>query len=147
MVARLGVLLLGVVAHVGSSVGLATEATAAGQEAGAAFGELQAVCLARWVSIAACLLWFVGRRERPLVPIRWWPVLAAQGLLDGGAYLALVSASEGAGSAIVAVLASTFSAVVVVLARVVLREHISALQWGGIALILLGVGTLSALQA
>ena len=33
------------------------------------------------------------------------------------------------------------------LARIVLREHVSALQWAGIGLILAGVATLSALQA
>ena len=39
--------------------------------------------------------------------------------------------------------ASTFSAVTVVLARLILRESMSWLQWGGVVTILIGVGMLS----
>ena len=82
-----------------------------------------------------------------LMSMGMWTTDRYANRLDGGAYYAMVAGSQGAGTAIVAVLASTFSAVIVVLARIVLREHISAAQWCGIALILAGVATLSALQA
>jgi multidrug transporter EmrE-like cation transporter len=42
--------------------------------------------------------------------------------------------------------ASSFAAVTVVLARVVLREPMSSAQWAGIAMIVAGVGVLSALR-
>lgn len=130
----------------GASFGFAVT-VAAGQEAAALYGDIQAVCLARWVSLACCALLMAARREVPRVPLRWWPPLCAQGILDGGALLALVAASQGAASAVTAVLASTFSAVTVLLARVVIREAMSAAQWIGIVLILAGVATLSGIQA
>jgi drug/metabolite transporter (DMT)-like permease len=120
---------------------------AAGQEAGAIYGDVQAVFLGRWVSLACCLLLLGVRREVPRIPRRWWPALAAQGVLDGTALVALLAGSQGAGSVITAVLASTFSAVTVVLARIFIREAMSWAQWLGIAIILLGVVTLSGLQA
>ena len=111
---------------------------AAGQEAGARLGETQTVFVGRWVAVTCCIVLFAWQQSAPTVPWRWWPVLVFQGLLDGGAYLALLAGSHGAGSALTAVVASTFSAVTVVLARLILRESMSWLQWGGIAVILIG---------
>ena len=119
---------------------------ASGQEAGAVYGDVQAVFLGRWVSLACCILLLAARREMPRIALRWWPALAAQGLLDGTALVALLAGSQGAGSAVTAVLASTFSAVTVVLARIFMREAMSRGQWLGIGLILAGVTTLSGLQ-
>ena len=137
-------------AHLSKSIMLALGSSllfgltvAAGQEAGARLGETQTVFIGRWVAVTGCLVLFAWQQNAPVVPFRWWPVLVFQGLLDGGAYLALLAGSQGAGSALTAVVASTFSAVTVVLARVVLRESMSWLQWGGIIAILTGVGMLS----
>lgn len=126
-----------------SALGFAVTVAAA-QEAGRYYGELQTVCLARWVSLALMALVFVARRTVPRVPGRWWPLLGAQGLLDAGAYVALLAGSEGPGSAIAVVVASSFSAVTVALARIVLREPMTWPQWGGIAAIVGGVAVLSA---
>ena len=120
---------------------------AAGQEAGAIYGDVQAVFLGRWISFACCILLLAARRELPRISLRWWPLLGVQGVLDGSALVAVVAASQGAASAATAVLASSFSAVTVVLARVFLREPMSWGQWSGIAIILAGVATLSGLQA
>jgi len=120
---------------------------AAGQEAGTLYGNVQAVFLARWVSLGCCALLLAARREAPRIPLRWWPALVGQGALDGTALVAVVAGSEGAGSAVTAVLASTFSAVTVILARLLTREVMSGAQWLGIAIILLGVATLSWLQS
>ena len=137
-------------AHLSKSIMLALGSSllfgltvAAGQEAGARLGEIQAVFVGRWVAVAGCLVIFAWQQNSPAVPFRWWPVLVFQGLLDGGAYLALLAGSQGAGSALTAVVASTFSAITVVLARVILRESMSWLQWGGIVAILSGVAMLS----
>ena len=120
---------------------------AAGQEAGAVYGDVQAVFLGRWISLACCALLLALRREVPRIPLRWWPALGAQGVLDGSALVAILAGSQGAGSAVTAVLASTFSVVTVVLARIFIREAMSWGQWLGIAIILLGIATLSGLQA
>lgn len=140
--------------HIRRSVAIALGASilfavtvAAIQEAGAVYGEIQSVFLARWVSLACCIALIASRRQVPRIALRWWPALAAQGVLDGGALVAVVAGSQGAASAVTAVLASTFSAVTVVLARVFLREAMVWGQWLGIAIILIGVATLSGLQA
>lgn len=120
---------------------------AAGQEAGRVYGDVQAVFLGRWVSLVCCALLLMARREAPRIPLRWWPALGLQGVLDGSALLAVVAGSQGAASAVTAVLASTFSVVTVVLARVFLREAMSRGQWLGIVIVVFGVATLSALQS
>ena len=135
-----------IIVSLAASVGFAVT-VAAGQEAAIRYGELPAVCYARWVSLACCALLLVARREVPRIPLRWWPALAAQGTLDGGALLAVVAASQGAASAVTAVLASCFSAVTVLLARVFIREAMTPAQWLGIVLILAGVATLSGFRA
>lgn len=120
---------------------------AAGQEAAALYGEVPAVLMARWVSLACCCLLLIVLRQAPRIPARWWPALGVQGALDGGALLAVVAGSQGAASAVTAVLASSFSAVTVVLARVFIREAMTWGQWLGIVLILVGVATLSGFRA
>jgi drug/metabolite transporter (DMT)-like permease len=126
-----------------SAVGFAVTVAAA-QAATLVYGELQTVWIARWVSLAATALLFIWKRKPPRLPVRWWPLLLAQGLLDGGAYVALLAGSGGPGAEIAVVVASTFSAVTVVLAWIVIREAITALQWAGIVGIIGGVAVLSA---
>jgi uncharacterized membrane protein len=122
-------------------------AISAGQAAARVHGELAVTAAARWVSVIAAFAWLVIRGRPVVVPAGWrWPV-AAQGTLDGLAYLALFAAAHGPGSVVAAVVASSFAAVTVVLARVVLKEPMSLAQWAGIAMIVAGVGALSALRA
>jgi uncharacterized membrane protein len=118
----------------------------AGQAAARVHGELVATAAARWVSVVAAFGWLLIRGRPLLVPAGWrWPV-AAQGTLDGLAYLALFAAAHGPGSVIAAVVASSFAAVTVVLARFLLNEVMSLAQWAGIAMIVIGVGALAALR-
>lgn len=125
-----------------SSVGFALTIAAA-QTAERFYGDLQTVCMARWISLLAIVVVFAFRRRAPRLPARWWPLVGAQGILDGGAYVALLLGSQGPGSAIAVVVASSFGAVTVVLARLILREAMTWLQWGGIVLVVAGVATLS----
>ena len=74
---------------------------------------------------------------------RWLPLLTAQGLLDGGAYLAIFAGSAADGAAIVAVVSSAFGVVTTVLGRIFLEERITPVQWLGIALVFGGVAVLS----
>jgi drug/metabolite transporter (DMT)-like permease len=119
----------------------------AGQAAARLHGELAVTAAARWISVVAALSWLLVRRRPILVAAGWrWPI-AAQGTLDALAYIALFAAAHGPGSLIAAVVASSFAAVTVLLARFVLGEPMSLAQWAGIAMIVMGVGALSALRA
>lgn len=127
----------------GAAVGFAA-AVSAGQEATPIYGELQTVWLSRLIALAALLPLFLLPAYELMLPPRWWPLLAAQGLLDGGAYLMVVTAAHQPGAEIAAVTASGFGAVTVLLARVFLREPMGWRHWAGIAMIFAGVAVLSA---
>jgi drug/metabolite transporter (DMT)-like permease len=115
----------------------------AGQQSVPAHGEFGALFLSRIVSALLLFALVAARRERPAMPWRWLPLLTVQGLLDGGAYLALFAGSAGDGAAIVAVVSSGFGVVTTLLGRVFLGERVGAAQWGGIALVFGGVAVLS----
>jgi drug/metabolite transporter (DMT)-like permease len=119
---------------------------AVAQQASFIYGELQTIALARWVSLLACAALLLLRREVPRIAARWWPWIALQGLLDGGAYVALLAGSQGPGAEIAVVVGSGFGAVTVLLARLVLREAMTRAQWGGTAAIVAGVAVLSSGQ-
>lgn len=113
------------------------------QEAGRIYGEIQTVFLSRWIALAAILVVLAWQREKPVVPRAWWPLIGLQGLLDGLAFLGLTLGGQGAGGEIAAVVASTFSAVTIILARLFLKEAMSLPQWLGIGLIIVGVVVLT----
>jgi len=116
---------------------------AAAQEAALIYGELQTIWLGRCVGVLACAAMFLVLRQRPRLPVRWWPYLVAQGALDCGAYVALLAGSDGPRATIAVVIASAFGAVTILLARVFLRETMNRAQWLGIAAIIAGVMVLS----
>ncbi len=126
-----------------SGVGFAITVAAA-QAAGRIYGELATVCWTRWISLVAIVLLMAWRRQAPRIPTRWWPVIGLQGLLDGSAYVAVVLGGAADGAEIAVVVASAFSAVTVVLARLVLKEAMTWAQWAGIVLIVAGVAALAA---
>ncbi len=129
---------------VGSAV-LFAIAISAWQHAVPIYGSLQAVWVPRLVALVGLVPLFLVTRTRPAIPVRWWPPLAVQGLLDAGGYLALFAGSTGRGSEIAAVTASGYAIVTVILARTFLREAISLIQWAGIAMVATGVLALSLL--
>lgn len=121
-----------------SSVAFAlTVATA--QAAMNIYGELQTIWLARWVGFVAIGLLFLLRRQSPCLPVRWWPVLSLQGVLDATAYLSILYGSQGIGAQITVVIGSSFSAVTVILAKIFIHEPMGWRQWLGIAAIITGV--------
>ena len=94
-----------------------------------------------FVALTALLL---ARRERVRFPVRAWPVLAAFGVLDTMGHLLLYT-GLGLPHGEYAIVASVgYTVVTVVLARFFLREPVSPLQWGGIGLVVGGVGVLAA---
>lgn len=118
-------------------------AISAGQHAAPIYGSLQTVWVPRLVAVVGLIPLFLLTGDRPAVPVRWWPPLALQGVLDAGGYLALFSGSTGPGGEIAAVTASGYAIVTVLLARMILREAISFAQWIGIFMVAGGVIALS----
>lgn len=115
----------------------------AGQKAASLYGEFLTLWYGRIISLVALLCLFAMRRTRPQVPRAWWPFVGAQGFLDACGYLALFAGSTAGGREIVAVVASTFGAVTVLLARAILKERILPVQWIGLFLVFSGVAVLS----
>jgi len=113
------------------------------QEAATIHGELPTLWIARWTGFGCLVLILLARRRRVRLPVRWWPVLALQGLLDSAAYVALFIPAGQPGAAMAVVVSSGFSAVTVLLARTILREAMRWPQWAGIAAIVGGVAVLS----
>ncbi|MFQ5958867.1 MAG: DMT family transporter [Alphaproteobacteria bacterium] len=144
-VMSIGCLRKSVMLALGSSLSF-TVVVISGQAAVPFYGELQTLWVSRLISLAAIALLFLVRGEAPRMVLRWWPLIALQGLLDAGAYLALFAGSHGEGSELAAVAASGFGAVTVLLARVFLREAMSWAQWGGVVMVFAGVAVLSAVS-
>ena len=128
-----------------SAVGFAVTLILA-QQAIALYDELQSVWVMRMVAFAATALLFAFRRTLPAAPARWWPVLVVQGALDSGAYAMILYGGAGVSGQITIVIGSCFSAVTVILGRVVLRETMTLWQWLGVVAVVSGVALLSWLQ-
>jgi drug/metabolite transporter (DMT)-like permease len=107
-------------------------------------GDLPALWSSRLVSLASLILLMLWARERPALPLKWWPALASQGLLDTMGYAALYQAAYGEGSGVAAVVASSYGALSTLLAWIILRERVNRVQWLGIGLVFAGVAGLSA---
>lgn len=114
------------------------------QEAAARLGTLQMAWLLRVVALGSLVILMGARREPFAAPVRLVPALVVQGLLDVGGMIFFFTGGVGTDRAVVAVVASTFTAVTVLLARFVLREQVSMRQWGAIAAVMAGVALLAA---
>jgi drug/metabolite transporter (DMT)-like permease len=105
-----------------------------------ALGLLWPVLVIRGVEIVAAVLWLLRRR---LPPARLSGANAVLVLLcatlDTLAFLAFNLGLGTAYTSIVTALASLFSAVTVLLAWAIMRERLTPMQWGGVAVILAGV--------
>ncbi len=119
----------------------------AAREASAIYGPVQLLLTVRVFGVALLLIILAGAllsgRTNTHVRLRWWPVLVAVGVLDVGAVLALLIATEGEGAAIGAVASSPYAVITVLLAWIILREPIPLRQWGGILLVVVGIGILA----
>ena len=117
-----------------------------GREASAIYGPMQSILAVRVFGVAMLLAIVAGallfRRTNIHFPLRWWPALVVMGVLDVGAVLALVIATQGEGAALGAVASSPYAVITVLLAWIILREPIPLRQWGGIVLVVVGVGIL-----
>ena len=116
---------------------------AAAQAASPIYGELQTVCIARWISLLSIALVFICKKQVPIITVTCWPLLGLQGFMDTGAYVALAWSVQAENAEIAVVTASGFSIVTVLLARYFLKEKMSWTQWCGVLFIVAGVVVLS----
>ena len=118
------------------------------QEVAPIVGSLETIWLPRVVALGLLaatlgLRWARGRRPRPTVPGRWWPVIAVQAALDVAGYYTLYAAATGPNPEIAAMASSAYYVITVLLGRIVLKERISVVQVGGIAMVFAGIVLLS----
>ena len=107
-------------------------------------GVLQTLWIGRLTGLIFLATLLLLRRPRLSVPREWLPFVGLQGALDALGYLAFLAGANSAAPYVTMVIASAFSVVTVLLARLILHEPISKLQWSAIALIALGAAVLSA---
>jgi drug/metabolite transporter (DMT)-like permease len=107
-------------------------------------GVLQTLWIGRVTGLIFLGTLLLLRQARLSVPREWLPFVGLQGGLDALGYLAFLAGANSAAPYVTMVIASAFSVVTVLLARLVLHEPISKLQWSAIALIALGAAVLSA---
>lgn len=116
---------------------------AAAQAASPIYGELQTICIARWISLLCIALVFIYKQQVPIISLACWPLLGLQGFMDTGAYAALALSTQSENAELAVVTASGFSIVTVLLARYFLQERMSRAQWCGVIFIVAGVVVLS----
>ena len=125
------------------SAAIGSAALLIARAASAVYGEVQAMAFIRIVNFLALFVVMVAARRRFRLPLRWWPVLALQGLLDVGAFVALLSGLAGEGAALASVATAPYAVITVLLALVFLKEGVPAKQWTGILLVALSVAVLA----
>ena len=108
------------------------------------YGPWQTVLIVRLIGFVALGAILLVRRERVRFPVRAWPVLAAFGLLDTLGHLLLYIGLDLPHGEYAIVASVGYTVVTVVLARIFLREPVSPLQWGGVGMVVSGVGILAA---
>ena len=113
------------------------------QAATPVIGELQTMWIGRCSGLAFIALVLIVQGASLRVPLTWWPFVGLQGGLDSLGYLTFLAGANSVAPHVTMVVASAFSVVTVLLARVVIHERITRLQWAAIALIALGTAVLS----
>jgi drug/metabolite transporter (DMT)-like permease len=115
-----------------------------GQAATPLIGAPQTMWIGRWTGLVfiACVL--LVQRAPLRIPADWLPFVGLQAGLDTLGYIAFLAGSNSAAPHITMVVASAFSVVAVLLARLIIHEPVSKTQWGAIALIAAGTAVLSA---
>jgi drug/metabolite transporter (DMT)-like permease len=106
---------------------------------GHADGGLWLLVPTRLTSIAALGVFMLVRGASITVSNRVYAMIAASGAFDMGANMLFVLASHGGMLAIVAIITSLYPASTVILARIVLDERLSKVQWAGVAAAAAGV--------
>ncbi len=114
-----------------------------GQAATPMIGAFETMWIGRCSGLILIAAMLVLQRQRVRIPPQWMPYVGLQGLLDTAGYFTFLAGANTAAPHITMVVASAFSVVTVLLARLVIHEPVSKTQWGAIALIAAGTAALS----
>ena len=106
-------------------------------------GAFQTMWMGRLAGLAFLGAFLIVQRAPLHVTRDWLPFVVLQGGLDSLGYLTFLAGSNSAAPYVAMVLASAFSVVTVILAKLFLHEPITKLQWVAIALISMGAAVLT----
>jgi drug/metabolite transporter (DMT)-like permease len=115
-----------------------------GQAATPLIGAAQTMWVGRWTGLIFIAIVLLVQRAPLSIPAEWLPFVGLQAGLDTLGYIAFLAGSNSAAPHITMVVASAFSVVAVLLARLIIHEKVSKMQWAAIALIAGGTAVLSA---
>jgi drug/metabolite transporter (DMT)-like permease len=115
-----------------------------GQAATPLLGAPQTMWIGRWTGLIFIAGVLLVQRTPISIPAEWVPFVGLQAGLDTLGYIAFLAGSNSAAPHITMVVASTFSVVTVLLARLIVHEPVSKMQWAAIVLIAGGTAVLSA---
>jgi drug/metabolite transporter (DMT)-like permease len=115
-----------------------------GQAATPLIGAAQTMWVGRWTGLIFIAGVLLVQRTPIRIPAEWVPFVGLQAGLDTLGYIAFLAGSNSAAPHITMVVASAFSVVAVLLARLIVHEKVSKMQWAAIALIAGGTAVLSA---
>jgi drug/metabolite transporter (DMT)-like permease len=115
-----------------------------GQAATPLIGAAQTMWIGRWTGLIFIAGVLLVQRIPLRIPAEWLPFVGLQAGLDTLGYIAFLAGSNSAAPHITMVVASAFSVVAVLLARLIIHEPVSTMQWAAIALIAGGTAVLSA---
>ena len=87
---------------------------------------------------------FLVMRKVPYMPVRSLPLVGALALMDTFGYVFVYAGLTLENGEFAIVTSSAYSVVTILLARIFLREQVVPLQWLGVAIVIAGIGTLSA---
>ncbi|MEM8687237.1 MAG: DMT family transporter [Pseudomonadota bacterium] len=121
-------------------------AIALGQQAAVLFGAVEGTWISRIAGALLILCLFFTINARRTLPVKWVAPVVVIGCLDAAAISLLNAAGNTDQPQIAAVAGSAFGVVTILLARIILKEHIPPKRWLGIALTFAGVAILSALE-
>lgn len=113
-------------------------------QAVAAIGNIPAIWATRGGAFAIMAVLALARRRGVSLSPKVWALLAAQGFIDTFGFVLLFTAQGEGGIALATVASSAYGVVTVVLARVFLKEIVPPASWFGLALVFVGVVTLTA---
>jgi drug/metabolite transporter (DMT)-like permease len=106
-------------------------------------GALQTMWVGRWAGLVFIALILLLQQGRLRIPSEWLPFVGLQSGLDSLGYFAFLAGANSAAPHITMVVASAFSVVTVLLARLIIHEPVSKMQWAAIGLIAAGTAVLS----
>ena len=87
---------------------------------------------------------FLVLRRVPHMPLRGWPLIVLIALVDTLGYVFVYAGLAMENGEFAIVTSSAYTVVTILLARIFLREPVVPLQWLGVAIVIAGIGTLSA---